>query len=222
MSLPLVQSTPFGALSAETIVVRFLVAFVLAFIVGFVRQKSGKPIGFGTFIFVALGSCALALTAIASGTENPLPLLGAIVTGIGFLGAGALFRTPDRIVGFTSAATIWVFAVFGLTIGVGEYLIGALVYAAIWLVLLFDRWMEKRWIGAHQRKLVVRVRPGTSDVMLESGLGLPPRSAARTIDSDRKDGRLTLHYSIDRRLGRIEELVTRLEQSEDVQGFMLE
>jgi putative Mg2+ transporter-C (MgtC) family protein len=66
------------------------------------------------------------------------------VTGIGFLGAGALVRSgpPERISGFTSAATIWIVAVFGLTIGVGEYFLAALLYAAIWLVTSIDLFSE--------------------------------------------------------------------------------
>src|SRR6185503_20781311 len=98
--------------------------FVLAFAFGLARQKLGKAIGFGTFIFVALGACGLSLVALefADQQQNPLPLLSAIVTGIGFLGAGALFRTADRVVGFTSAATIWIFACFGMAIGLGEFL----------------------------------------------------------------------------------------------------
>ena len=90
----------------STVLFRFSVAFVASFLFGFVRQRMGKPIGFGTFIFLAQGSCALALTAITLQSDNPLPLLSAIVTGIGFLGAGALFRSGERVVGFTSAATI--------------------------------------------------------------------------------------------------------------------
>jgi putative Mg2+ transporter-C (MgtC) family protein len=135
----------------STVLFRFSVAFVASFLFGFVRQRMGKPIGFGTFIFLAQGSCALALTAITLQSDNPLPLLSAIVTGIGFLGAGALFRSGERVVGFTSAATIWAFAILGLTLGVGEYLIAGMLYATIWSVVLVDLYMQKRWIGSHQR-----------------------------------------------------------------------
>ena len=135
----------------STVLFRFSVAFVASFLFGFVRQRMGKPIGFGTFIFLAQGSCALALTAITLQSDNPLPLLSAIVTGIGFLGAGALFRSGERVVGFTSAATISAFAILGLTLGVGEYLIAGMLYATIWSVVLVDLYMQKRWIGSHQR-----------------------------------------------------------------------
>ncbi len=205
----------------ETILFRFALAFVAAFTFGLVRQKLGKPIGFGTFIFLALGSCALALTAISSNPENPLPLLGSIVTGIGFLGAGALFRTGERVVGFTSAATIWIFAVLGLSIGVGEYLVSGLVYASIWSVVVIDRVLEKRWIGAHQHKLRIEVPLGTSDDQLQS-LGLPERIAANLVTIDREKGSLVLSYSIDRPSGQRADVMRELEASELVKSASLE
>lgn len=127
-------------IGADLALARLGAAILLSLIFGLVRQRSGKPIGFGTFTFVSVGACALALVAVRLAPDAPLALLGAIVTGIGFLGAGALVRSsaPERISGFTSAATIWIVAVFGLTIGVGEYLLAALLYAAIWLVTSID------------------------------------------------------------------------------------
>jgi putative Mg2+ transporter-C (MgtC) family protein len=99
---------------------RFIITFVFSVIFGLERQRAHKPVGFGAFTFVAVGSCALSITAINLYPDNPLSLLGAIVTGIGFLGAGALIKTTDKIFGFTSAAAVWLFAIFGLVVGVGN------------------------------------------------------------------------------------------------------
>lgn len=181
----------------HTILLRFGIAFAGALIFGLARQRMGKPVGFGTFIFLALGACALSLTAISLSAENPLPLLSGIVTGVGFLGAGALFRTGDHVAGFTSAATIWVFAVFGLTIGIGEYLIGGILYATIVIVLVIDRWLDAHWIGAHNRRLSLEVSLGTSDETLVS-LGLPPMTEARSISVDQEAGTISLVYKIDK------------------------
>lgn len=184
-------------MALEIVLLRFGLAFVGAFGFGLVRQGMGKPIGFGTFIFLALGSCGLALTAVGHNQENPLPLLSAIVTGVGFLGAGALFRAGDRVAGFTSAATIWVFAVFGLTMGVGEYLISGLIYVAVYVVIGVDHWLAKRWFGAHNRRLTVEVPIGTTAEELEA-LGLPPRTEAQLMEFDRAAGVLSLTYLVNR------------------------
>ena len=144
------------------ILFRILLTFVLALVFGFQRQRVHKPIGFGTYTFVAIGSCGLAIIAMSLGMENPLPLLGAIVTGIGFLGAGALIKTNDKIFGFTTAASIWVFAIFGLLIGVGEYFVGGLIYFFIWTIILIDGFLKKHGIGSYQKRIFFEIKSGNS------------------------------------------------------------
>ena len=147
----------------STFIGRQLLVASLALVFGLARQRRGKPIGFGTFIFVSVGSCSLAVVALQLSPANPLPLLGAVVTGIGFLGAGALIRSGEKIGGFTSAATIWIMAVFGLAIGVGETEIGLVTYAAIWIVAVIDGFMEKRSLGSHQRRLTLVIAAESFD-----------------------------------------------------------
>lgn len=137
---------------------RFFIVFVLTLIYGLQRQRSHKPIGFGTFILVAIGSCGLSITAVNLNLENSIGLLGAIVTGIGFLGAGALIRTSDKIFGFTTAASIWLFAIFGMIIGLGQYANGMIIYSLVWIVVIFDGYLEKNGIGSYRRKIIIGCR----------------------------------------------------------------
>jgi putative Mg2+ transporter-C (MgtC) family protein len=141
----------------EHIIFNFGIIFLMAFLFGIERQLSNKLIGFGTFIFVASGSCALAILAnqISPG-DGILTIIGGTLTGIGFIGAGALIKTNDKIFGFTTAASIWIFAILGLSIGFGEYLIGAITYLIIWIVILFDRVLELKGIGSYQRKITIK------------------------------------------------------------------
>ena len=138
------------------ILLRFVAVFALTFIYGLQRQRSHKPVGFGTFIFVAIGACGLAITASEIGLSNSIGLLSAIITGIGFLGAGALIRSPDKIFGFTTAASIWLFAIFGLIIGLGNYRNGLIIYSLVWLVILFDGHLEKRGLGSYRKKIIIQ------------------------------------------------------------------
>jgi uncharacterized membrane protein YhiD involved in acid resistance len=181
-----------------TILLRFTITFLLSFLFGIERQKSHKPIGFGTFIFVSVGSCALAITSVILGNDNPLPLLGAIVTGIGFLGAGALIKTSDKIFGFTSAATIWIFAIFGLLIGVGEYFVGMAVYVLIWIVVLYDRNLEKRGEGSYQKKLIVVTNKIIKEKELKELLMLCLTKYNLTVfEVDKKNSKITFQYIIE-------------------------
>ena len=143
---------------APAMLIRIAITFLASLLFGLERQRSHKPIGFGTFVFVSLGSCALSVTAIliTSGTQNsPLALISGIVTGIGFLGAGALIKTTDHVFGFTTAASIWFFAIFGLIIGVGQYEIGLTLYLLVWVIVFIDKTLEKKGIGSYQKKLEI-------------------------------------------------------------------
>lgn len=77
------------------------------------------------------------------------------MTGIGFLGAGALIKTTDKIFGFTTAASIWLFAIFGLIIGVGNYYIGFVMYLLAWAVVFYDKHLEKKGMDSYQRRVMV-------------------------------------------------------------------
>ena len=145
------------------IILKLISVFLLSLLFGLERQKSHKPIGFGTFIFVSVGSCGLAISAIMLGNDNPLPLLGSIVTGIGFLGAGALIKTTDKIFGFTTAASIWVFSIFGLLVGVGNLIAAGMIYMFVWVIVLIDRILETNGIGSYQKRISIRTKKSTDD-----------------------------------------------------------
>ncbi len=175
---------------------RLGITFLFAFLFGLEREWSHKPVGFGTFTFVASGACALATTAISFQAENPLPLLGSIVTGIGFLGAGALIKTSDKITGFTTAASLWLFAIFGLMIGIGNYLSGFLLYLTVWCVLLFDRSFKKRGIGSYQRKVVIRTNRVLDIKTIEEALHFRKRKRL-DLDVNKKDKKMVLTYLVE-------------------------
>lgn len=150
-----------------TLSMRLIATFLIAIIFGIQRQYSHKPTGFGTFTFVATGSCALAIAAEAINPQNPIPLLSAIVTGVGFLGAGALVKTSDKIYGFTTAASIWLFSIVGLTMGTGRYQISFGLYCLLWVVIFIDSLLEKSSIGSYQKKLFLSVISDNFNGVLE-------------------------------------------------------
>lgn len=105
-------------------ILRLLLAAVLGGIIGFQREKSNKPTGLRTLSIISMGS---ALFAVVSGMSfaggDPTRIAAGIVTGVGFLGAGAILHRQGGVEGLTSAATIWVSAGIGLAAGAGLYLI---------------------------------------------------------------------------------------------------
>lgn len=145
-------------LELSIIALRFTLVFILSTIFGLERQRMHKTVGFSTFVFVAMGACGLAILTTEIASENPFPLLAAIVTGIGFLGAGALIKTSDKIFGFTTAASLWAFAILGLVIGVGNYPIAGILYISMWLVIFIDWYFESKGIGSYQQKVTIITR----------------------------------------------------------------
>jgi len=92
-------------------------------IVGFERQVRGKAAGVRTSILICLGTSVFVHfgSTISSPTADPTRVLGQLVTGVGFLGAGVMFAHQGVVTGVTTAAVIWVLAAIGAVIGLGHY-----------------------------------------------------------------------------------------------------
>lgn len=111
-------------------------AILSGMIIGFERQMLGKPVGVRTASLISLGTYLFVATAlnVVVGDGDPSRVIGQIITGIGFLGAGVMFNKDGLVVGVTSAAAIWGLAAIGVVIGTGYYLTG--VKLAILAVIL--------------------------------------------------------------------------------------
>jgi putative Mg2+ transporter-C (MgtC) family protein len=100
------------------------VALTLGAFIGLERELSDKAAGLRTNILICVGSCLFAILsralATAAGTDVTR-IAAQIVSGIGFLGAGAIMRDGEQVTGLTTAATIWVVAAIGVTVGFGYY-----------------------------------------------------------------------------------------------------
>ena len=122
---------------------RLLLAAVLAAIIGFQREKAGKPAGLRTHILIGMGSALFTIVSIYGfgGTADPARIAAGVVTGIGFIGAGVIFRgmRGDKVMGITTAASIWVTSAIGIAVGTGLYIIGVAVALVTLLVLLIPR-----------------------------------------------------------------------------------
>lgn len=122
---------------------RLMLAALLGGLVGAEREYSGQAAGLRTNILVAVGACLLTILSIygfptdgAQAGRDPARIAAQIVSGIGFLGAGAVFRDEDRVRGLTTAATVWLVAAIGMTVGVGAGFLAALTTSFTLVVLI--------------------------------------------------------------------------------------
>jgi len=112
-------------LSNLDMVARLLLATLLTGLIGFEREATGKAAGLRTHAMVGFGAAMFTMVSI-TGFEagDPARVAAQIVTGIGFLGAGAIWRSEDRVRGLTTAAGLWAVAAIGMGIGAGLLLLG--------------------------------------------------------------------------------------------------
>ncbi len=116
---------------------RFGLAILAGGIIGVERQVRGKPVGVRTSILICLGtSVFVGLGAgIDSDQVDPTRVLGQVVTGVGFLGAGVILARGGVVTGVTTAAVIWMLAAIGACIGLGLYA-GAGIFAVLTVAVL--------------------------------------------------------------------------------------
>jgi putative Mg2+ transporter-C (MgtC) family protein len=136
---------------------RILVAMLLGLALGTEREIRGHPAGIKTMALISVGACmftALGMLPIFGKNVDPTRIAAQVVTGVGFLGAGAILRTGADVHGLTTAASIWVAAAVGMTVGFGYYGISiftTLVVIGMLVALrpIEERFIRRRWNRRH-------------------------------------------------------------------------
>jgi len=116
------------------IICQLLLATFLGALIGLEREYKKKGAGLQTFSLVALGACLLTVITLQFGSFNPA-IIQAIAIGIGFIGAGVIFRQPSGAIGLTTAAGLWTTAAIGIATGTGLYFLAIFTTLLVLLVL---------------------------------------------------------------------------------------
>lgn len=117
-------------------IARVLLAGALSALIGWQREKAHKPAGLRTHILIGLGAALFTVISVNFTGGDPSRIAAGVVTGIGFLGAGAIIHRTRVVEGMTTAASIWVTAAIGLACGAGFYIIAAVTALIVFVVLL--------------------------------------------------------------------------------------
>jgi len=138
------------------IVIRLLLSAFLGMIIGFERERQNQPAGLRTHTILAIGSClamtmsinlAMQFKPVVSG--DPARLAAQVISGIGFLGAGAILRYGTTVKGLTTATSLWTMAIVGLAVGAGHYFAAIAATSALLLVLTLLNLLEKKVIRSY-------------------------------------------------------------------------
>ncbi len=122
-------------LSNSEVLIRLALALLASALVGYERERTKHPAGLRTHMLVCIGATLITLISIKMFPDDHTKLAAGIVTGIGFLGAGTIFKDKNNVRGLTTAASIWAVAGLGMALGEGVYFIAAAGTAAILFVL---------------------------------------------------------------------------------------
>lgn len=116
-------------------ILKIIYSLILGFLIGLERESSGKDIGIRTTSLITLGGTLFSMISLELGSGDPTRIIGQIVTGVGFIGAGLIFKEKDNSVhGLTTAATIWCAAAIGSLVGLEFYKYAFLGMLAILIV----------------------------------------------------------------------------------------
>lgn len=139
---------------------KLLVALLIGAIIGAEREYRTKSAGFRTVILITVGSTLF--TIVSNLMSNDVRVASNIVTGIGFLGAGAIFKEGANVKGLTTATTIWISAAIGMAIGIGQYSLAISVVSIVILVLVGFTWLPT-FIDKLNTELVYNFTIGSVD-----------------------------------------------------------
>jgi len=144
---------------------RIVAAAVLGGMIGYERETHNRPAGLRTHILVCVGAALFTIIShiTAAHQFDPGRIAAQIIPGIGFLGAGTIFRQGSIVRGLTTAASLWTVAGIGMAVGTGGqcYVLAVVATLVVMVTLTFLNWVEDRWIlRAGLRHINVTFTPG--------------------------------------------------------------
>lgn len=151
---------------------RLILSMVLGMIVGAERKRKGQIAGIRTFALISMGACLAMLLSIYVpqayyGLKNGDPgrIAAQVITGIGFLGGGAMIHMKGAVKGLTTAAGIWMTAIIGMAVGIGMYLCSFISTGLILLTLItFEHYEKRRRLGQESKVIGLTVKGIIYDV----------------------------------------------------------
>lgn len=134
-----------------------MVAALCGTVVGLERQLRGKPVGIRTSALIVLGTYLFIASSmlVSNDTTDPSRVIGQVVTGIGFLGAGVMLARDGVVIGVTSAATIWALAAIGVSVAIGNLAAAIKLSLTVVLILagmdLLEDYSQALTRGVHRK-----------------------------------------------------------------------
>ncbi len=198
-----------------------LVALLIGAFVGAEREYRSKAAGFRTLILICVGSSLFTLLSLRLGSPNSHDRIASnIITGIGFIGAGVIFRDGVNIAGLTTATSIWVTAALGMAAGAGEFVLAGIGLVLVIVVLaLFEKLQQVIDRLNHMRPCRIQFRSDKSTLAaIEKGIAACGLSSANR-KFVRTDGIFSVTYQLTGKEDAHSRFIDYLLSNDQVDGF---
>lgn len=144
---------------------RLIISMLLGMVVGAERKRKGQTAGIRTFALISMGACLAMLLSIYVPQEymglkngDPGRIAAQVITGIGFLGGGAMIQMRGTIKGLTTAAGIWITAIIGMAVGIGMYVVSIATTGLVLVTLItFEQYSKRKKIGQDSKVINITV-----------------------------------------------------------------
>jgi putative Mg2+ transporter-C (MgtC) family protein len=200
---------------------KLVLSLVLGALIGAEREYKSKVAGFRTIILITLGSTLFTLVSVAlMGQGDPTRIASTIVTGIGFLGAGVIYKETGTVRGITTAAVIWTAAAIGMMVGFGLFAISIISVILVLIILLTFSWVQ-RYIDRTSREKIYRLYVGNNADNIQSVKQLIKsfKLSPKIINQGKRKGMIYLVIEVDGPVKFHHNLMKSLYQSDIVEAF---
>lgn len=211
------------------ILLRIALSMVLGGVIGFERERDNQPAGLRTHMILVIGACLAMILSINIGAvshTDPGRIAAQVISGIGFLGAGAILRFGFNVKGLTTATTLWTMAIVGLVIGAGYYWIAIITTIIMLIVLAALNVIEKNYVRVNViRNIVIDLQDRKSVLrdLRETVYKLTDKVMAFSVQKNIKSKRLRLELTARfKNSEKLEHLIEEISKIEGVRALKIE
>ncbi len=201
-------------------ILKILAAMTAGSIIGAEREYKSKNAGFRTITLITIGATLFTLISKEIALGKDFHVVGNIVVGVGFLGAGAIFKDGSNVSGLTTAATIWVSAAIGMAIGAGEYTLAFITLVAVMIILLVFSQIQSVIDNRNAEKYYkISVKNKNESPSIIKNFIKECQLKSRQVNLSKMDDRLRYTFKVSGDIHKHEQFESLLSASEEILSF---
>ncbi len=200
--------------------IKIIASMIAGSIIGAEREYKSKNAGFRTITLITIGATLYTLISKEIAGGRDFHVVGNIVVGVGFLGAGAIFKDGSNVSGLTTAATIWISAAIGMAIGAGEYTFAFITLIAVLVILLgfsgIQAIIDNKNTEKHYK---ISVKNHHDSGVLIKNFITECQLKSKQVNMSKVDDRLRYTFKISGGIHKHEQFVALLSSSQEILSF---